>query len=56
LLRKPRWVVIDEALHALEDDAHKRMIGLFRDALKNATVIKSAGPRLMTTSSSAFSI
>src|SRR5208283_62529 len=36
LLRKPRWVVIDEALHALEDDAHQRMISLFRDGLKDA--------------------
>jgi putative ATP-binding cassette transporter len=46
LLRKPRWVVIDEALHALEDDAHKRMIDLFRDALKNATVINIGRPEV----------
>src|ERR1700722_5888148 len=46
LLRKPRWVVIDEALHALEDDAHQRMISLFRDALKNATVINIGRPEV----------
>jgi vitamin B12/bleomycin/antimicrobial peptide transport system ATP-binding/permease protein len=56
LLRKPRWVVIDEALHALEDDAHQRMISLFREELKGAAVINIAGPRLRTTSSSAFCI
>ena len=39
LLRKPRWVVIDEALHALEDDALQRVVSLFREALKSATVI-----------------
>ncbi len=30
LLHKPRWVVIDEALGALDDDAHKRVISLFQ--------------------------
>jgi vitamin B12/bleomycin/antimicrobial peptide transport system ATP-binding/permease protein len=44
LLRKPRWVVIDEALHALEDNAHERMIGLFRDGLKDAAVINIGRP------------
>jgi len=44
LLRKPRWVVIDEALHALEDNAHQRMIGLFRDGLKDAAVINIGRP------------
>ena len=39
LLRNPRWVVIDEALHALEDDAHQRMISLIQDGLKDAAVI-----------------
>ena len=34
----------DEALHALEDDAHRRMINLFRDALKSATVINIGRP------------
>jgi vitamin B12/bleomycin/antimicrobial peptide transport system ATP-binding/permease protein len=28
LLHKPRWVVIDEALDALDDDARKRVISL----------------------------
>src|SRR3984885_11395946 len=46
LLRKPRWVVIDEALHSLEDDAHQRMISLLRDALKNATVINIGRPEV----------
>ena len=54
--RKPRWVVIDEALHALEDDAHQRVISLFREALKSATVINIGRPRLRTTSSSVFCI
>jgi len=44
LLRKPRWVVIDEALHSLEDDAHKRVIGLFCDGLKDAAVINIGRP------------
>jgi vitamin B12/bleomycin/antimicrobial peptide transport system ATP-binding/permease protein len=44
LLRKPRWVVIDEALHALEDDAHQRMISLFREELKGAAVINIGRP------------
>jgi putative ATP-binding cassette transporter len=39
LLRKPRWVVIDAALHALEEDAHQRMIGLIQDGLTDAAVI-----------------
>jgi vitamin B12/bleomycin/antimicrobial peptide transport system ATP-binding/permease protein len=39
LLRNPRWVVIDGALHALEDDAHQRMISLLHDRLKDAAVI-----------------
>ena len=36
----------DEALHALEDDAHRRMINLFRDALKSATVINIGRPEV----------
>jgi putative ATP-binding cassette transporter len=44
LLRKPSWVVIDEALHALEDDAHQRMISLFRNELKDAAVINIGRP------------
>ena len=44
LLRKPRWVVIDAALHALEDDAHQRMIRLIQDGLKDAAVINIDRP------------
>jgi vitamin B12/bleomycin/antimicrobial peptide transport system ATP-binding/permease protein len=39
LLLKPRWVVIDEAVDALDDDARKRVISLFEDALKDAAII-----------------
>ena len=46
LLRKPHWVVIDGGLHALEDDAHQRMISLFRDALNSATVITLGRPKV----------
>ena len=31
LLHKPRWVVIDEVLDALDDDARERVISLFKD-------------------------
>ena len=44
LLCKPSWVVIDEALHALEDDAHQRMINLIQDGLKDAAVINIGRP------------
>ena len=44
LLRKPSWVVIDQALHGLEDDAHQRMISLIQDGLKDATVINIGRP------------
>ena len=44
MLRKPRWVVIDAALHALEDDAHQRMISLIQDGLKDAAVINIGRP------------
>ena len=44
LLRKPRWVVIDEALYALDEDAHKRVISLFQDGLKDAAVINIGRP------------
>jgi vitamin B12/bleomycin/antimicrobial peptide transport system ATP-binding/permease protein len=56
LLRKPRWVVIDEAVHALEDNAHQRMIGLFRDGSRMLPLSTSADPRLRTHSSSVFCI
>jgi vitamin B12/bleomycin/antimicrobial peptide transport system ATP-binding/permease protein len=44
LLFKPRWVVIDEALDALDDDARKRVISLFKDALKDAAIINIGRP------------
>ena len=54
--RKPRWVVIDEALDALEDDARQCVISLFKDKLKDAAIINIARPRLINTSSHAFCI
>ncbi|MBV9490687.1 MAG: ABC transporter ATP-binding protein/permease [Verrucomicrobia bacterium] len=44
LLQKPRWVVIDEALDAMDDDARKRVIGLFRDGLREAAVLNIGRP------------
>src|SRR5271166_2319863 len=35
LLRKPRWLVIDEALDALDADARKRLTSLYKDRLKD---------------------
>ena len=40
-LGSDRW-----SLHALEDDAHQRMISLFRDALNSATVITLGRPEV----------
>ena len=44
LLHKPRWLVIDEALDALEDDARNRVIGVFKDHLKDAAIIYIGHP------------
>src|ERR1700732_188149 len=44
LLHKPCWVVIDEVLDALEDDARKRVISLFNDGLKGAAIIHIGRP------------
>jgi putative ATP-binding cassette transporter len=44
LLHKPRWLVIDEALDALEDDARKRVISLCKDGLKDAAIIYIGRP------------
>ena len=44
LLHKPRWLVIDEALDALEDDARKRVISLYEDGLKDAAMIYIGRP------------
>ena len=39
LLHKPRWVVIDEALDTLDEDARRRFINLFKDKLKDTAII-----------------
>jgi hypothetical protein len=44
LLHKPRWVVVDEVLDTLEDDARKRVISLFNDGLKDAAIINIGRP------------
>ena len=56
LLHKPRWLVIDEALDALEDDARKRVISLCKDGLRMLPLSTSAAPRLRLTSSRASCI
>ena len=38
-LHKPRWVVIDEALDALRDDARKRVLSVFEQDLAGATIV-----------------
>jgi putative ATP-binding cassette transporter len=43
-LHKPHWVVIDEVLDALDDDARKRIIGLFSAGLKDAAIINIGRP------------
>jgi putative ATP-binding cassette transporter len=44
VLHKPHWVVIDEALDALDDDARKRAISLFKTGLKDAAIINIGRP------------
>ncbi len=44
VLHKPHWVVIDEALDALDDDARNRAISLFKAALKDAAIINIGRP------------
>jgi ABC-type uncharacterized transport system fused permease/ATPase subunit len=44
LLQKARWVVIDEVLSALDDDAHKRVINLLNAGLKDAAIINIGRP------------
>jgi vitamin B12/bleomycin/antimicrobial peptide transport system ATP-binding/permease protein len=43
-LHKPHWVVIDEVLDALDDDARERIISLFSAGLKNAAIINIGRP------------
>jgi putative ATP-binding cassette transporter len=38
-LHKPSWVVIDEALDGMEDDAYKRVTVVLRDHLARSTVV-----------------
>ncbi len=38
------WVVIDEALGALDEDAHKRVISFFHAGLKDAAIINIGRP------------
>jgi putative ATP-binding cassette transporter len=44
VLHKPRWVVIDEVLDALDDDARDRVISLFNAGLKDAAIINIGRP------------
>ena len=44
VLHKPRWVVIDEVLDALDDDARDRVIRLFEVGLKDAAIINIGRP------------
>jgi len=44
LLQMPRWLVIDEALESLDDDARKRVISLCKDRLKDAAIIYIGRP------------
>jgi putative ATP-binding cassette transporter len=44
LLRKPRWLVIDQALDALDADAGKRLRSLYKDRLQGASIINIGQP------------
>ena len=44
LLNKPRWVVIDEAFDAMDEDTRKRIFDLFNDDLKDTTIIHIGRP------------
>jgi vitamin B12/bleomycin/antimicrobial peptide transport system ATP-binding/permease protein len=48
LLHRPRWLLIDEALDALEDDLRKRIINLLEDELKDAAIIYIGRPETET--------
>ena len=43
-LHKPRWVVIDEALDALDDEASGRILALFKGPLADVAVINIGRP------------
>jgi putative ATP-binding cassette transporter len=44
LLHKPHWVVIDEALDALDDDSRKRVMALFTTGLRQAAIVNIGRP------------
>ncbi|MBV8225733.1 MAG: ABC transporter ATP-binding protein/permease [Verrucomicrobia bacterium] len=44
LLHKPRWVVIDEVLDALDDDARKRAMNIFSTGLSKAAIVNIGRP------------
>ena len=44
VLHKPHWVLIDEALDALDDDARDRAISLFNAGLKEAAIVNIGRP------------
>jgi vitamin B12/bleomycin/antimicrobial peptide transport system ATP-binding/permease protein len=43
-LHKPRWVIIDEVLDSLDDDARDRIISVFNGALKEAAIVNIGRP------------
>ncbi len=44
VLHKPHWVLIDEALDALDDDSRDRVITLFNAGLKEAAIVNIGRP------------
>jgi putative ATP-binding cassette transporter len=42
LLHKPGWVFLDEATAALDEDSQRRVMSLFKDELKNTTLLSIA--------------
>lgn len=44
VLHKPHWVVIDEVLDALDDDARDRVMNFFEAGLKEAAIINIGRP------------
>ncbi len=43
-LHKPRWLVIDEALDGLDDEARERVLRLFNERLKGAAILNIGRP------------
>jgi putative ATP-binding cassette transporter len=44
VLHKPHWVLIDEALDALDDDSRDRVISIFNAGLKEAAIVNIGRP------------